>query len=43
MSGYGFAHASDEVLAVRNELAHHVIQPLQCAVTAFRDGETDTE
>ncbi|MEU9283317.1 hypothetical protein AB0D57_00975 [Streptomyces sp. NPDC048275] len=43
MSEYGFTHASDEVLAVRNELARHVVQALRRAgLPAFRDGETAT-
>ncbi len=44
MSEYGFARASDQVLAVRNELADHVIQALRRAgLPAFRDGEEATE
>lgn len=43
MSEYGFTRASDEVLAVRDELADHVVQALRRAgLPAFRDGETGT-
>ncbi|MGW2650091.1 hypothetical protein ACWC2T_35625 [Streptomyces sp. NPDC001393] len=43
MSEYGFARASDQVLAVRYELADHVIQALRWAgLPAFRDGEEGT-
>lgn len=43
MSEYGFARASDEVLAVRNELADEAVQALRRAgLPAFRDGETAT-
>lgn len=44
MSEYGFARASDEVLAARNELADQVVvQALRRAgLPAIRDGETTT-
>ncbi|SDN04414.1 hypothetical protein SAMN04487981_103364 [Streptomyces sp. cf386] len=41
MSDYGFARASDEVLAVRNELADEAVQALRRAgLPAFLDGGT---
>ncbi|WP_405617959.1 hypothetical protein [Streptomyces sp. NBC_00076] len=43
MSEYAFARASEEVLAVRNELADHVVQALQRAgLPAFRGEEAAT-
>ncbi|MFJ3880911.1 hypothetical protein ACIPW5_26140 [Streptomyces sp. NPDC090077] len=39
MTEYGFSRASDDVVAIRTELADQVVQVLQHAgLTAFRDG-----
>jgi hypothetical protein len=44
MSEYGFARASDEVLARRDELAERVVQALRRAgLPAFREGDTTVD
>ncbi|MCD2464266.1 hypothetical protein MBT42_11920 [Streptomyces sp. MBT42] len=41
MTEYGFTRASDEVIAVRTELADHVVEALRSAgLPAFRDGDS---
>ena len=43
MSEYGFTRASEDVIAIRNELADQVIQALRHAgLPAFREGEKET-
>ncbi|MFI0234517.1 hypothetical protein [Streptomyces sp. NPDC017086] len=42
MSEYGFARASEDVVALRNELADQVVRALrEAGLPAFREGESD--